>query len=99
MIDWQRIEELKEDFGPDGLEDLLPVFVEEIQTAIAELSSDCGNQDIAAKAHFIKGSAANLGLTELTKLCAEIESGIEKPDAPALSDLFSKSLAALRAGL
>ena len=73
MIDWKRITELKEDFGEDGFEELLPVFTAEIQEALERLNSETTTSAVAEICHFIKGSAANLGLSQLTELCATNE--------------------------
>lgn len=73
MIDWSRIDELKSDFGQDGLADLLPIFQDEIQEAIAKIETQADAPSIMETAHFIKGSAANLGLSDLTTLCHDIE--------------------------
>ena len=102
MIDLTRLEELRIDFGSDGLQDLMPVFIEEIEGAILKLKTQSGADDIAMTAHFIKGSAANLGLSDLARLCGELETSAEDGTSVGdlkqrISDIFDQSILALNA--
>ncbi|MEM0978049.1 MAG: Hpt domain-containing protein [Pseudomonadota bacterium] len=67
MIDWNRIAELKSDLGDDGLADLLPIFLDEIDDALTKLATQTEASEGAAICHFIKGSAANLGFASLAE--------------------------------
>lgn len=101
MIDWSRVNELKEDFGEEGFAELLPVFVAEIEEALSQLSEANSAEEVASTCHFIKGSAANLGLQQLAELCATAETDAKSGQvagnlAAQLSEAFQASQTALR---
>ncbi|MEO0342722.1 MAG: Hpt domain-containing protein [Pseudomonadota bacterium] len=73
MIDWARVSELKADIGEDIFEELLPIFLEEISEALETLKGQETTAEIAATAHFIKGSASNLGFSVLTEVSGKGE--------------------------
>ena len=73
MIDWRRVEELREEIGVDGFSEVADMFLDEAEQAVQALQSGLAEGDIAAQLHFLKGSALNLGLSELAAICQEGE--------------------------
>ena len=73
MIDWRRVEELREEIGADGFSEVADMFLDEAEQAVQALQSGLTEGDIAAQLHFLKGSALNLGLSELAAICQEGE--------------------------
>lgn len=69
MIDWAQIEELSADMG-EGFDDLVAVFLDEVDTAMARLDAAAPDARIAADLHFLKGAALNLGFAEFAALCS-----------------------------
>ncbi|MDG1339988.1 MAG: Hpt domain-containing protein [Paracoccaceae bacterium] len=69
MIAWDRNVELKEDFGQDGFREIIELFLSEVDLAIKDLPLATDHQTTLERLHFIKGSALNLGFTELASLC------------------------------
>jgi HPt (histidine-containing phosphotransfer) domain-containing protein len=72
MIDWAQIKSLKGDLG-DGFDELVEVFLDEVDAAMAALDPDAAPRDQAAALHFLKGSALNLGFAAFAALCAQGE--------------------------
>lgn len=73
MIDWRRVEELREEIGADGFSEVADMFLDEAEQAVQALQSGLAAGEIAAQLHFLKGSALNLGLSELAAICQEGE--------------------------
>ena len=57
MIDWIRVNALKEDVGSEDFDDIIALFLEEV------------DDTLGADLHFVKGSAAGLGFTEFVDHC------------------------------
>ena len=75
MIDYERLQELEADFGPDALVEIIDAFLDETDDAIAALRATGSNPDARRGwLHFIKGSARTIGASGLGDLCARLES-------------------------
>lgn len=107
MIDWARLEELRDDVGADALLEVIAVFLEEVDEVMARMPSpatpeeDLDPAKTAADVHFLKGVAANLGLSLLHALChdAELRATARKPGLAALLTAIHDTYAATRARL
>ena len=100
MIDWDRIGELRAEIGDDDFAEVLDLFFEDVDDAVARLRSATGQGPLAEALHFLKGSAENIGLSEVSALCRQEEaklanSGDPSPDIEAIV----VALAAARDGL
>jgi len=86
MIDWTKVNELVEDVGPDGFEEVLGLFLQEVETALLTIALA---EDLEAALHFVKGCALNLGFADFARLCAEGEAlaARGKPDQVDLEAL------------
>jgi HPt (histidine-containing phosphotransfer) domain-containing protein len=73
MIDWKRVDELKEEIGPDGFAEVADMFLEEAEGAVRALLRGIDAEEVEGQLHFLKGSALNLGLTELAAICGDGE--------------------------
>ena len=73
MIDWDRVRELREEIGSDAFEEVLDLFLEEVESALAALRTAHDAESLEAQLHFLKGSALNLGFSALAGLCEENE--------------------------
>ena len=69
MIDWSRVNELKGEIGEDGFAEVVELFLDEVETAIARLSPDSPARKLETDMHFLKGSAWNLGFVEFGAVC------------------------------
>jgi HPt (histidine-containing phosphotransfer) domain-containing protein len=79
MIDWTRIDELRSEIGEEGLAEVVEIFLEEVEEALARLAALPGGADRAACLHFLKGSGLNLGFVEFGATCRRAE--IDPADA------------------
>jgi HPt (histidine-containing phosphotransfer) domain-containing protein len=69
MIDWNRVAELKEEVGVEDFDEVIELFLEEVDEVIERLTSHPDLTKLEEDLHFIKGSALNLGFDMLGKLC------------------------------
>lgn len=94
MIDWDRVTELQEEIGEEDFVEVGQMFVAEIEEKLQEMAA-AGSHD-AADFHYLRGSAANLGLVEFAGLCGEAEQtarGGGIGDFAAVRASFTASLA------
>lgn len=72
MIDWPRVRELKDEVGSDSFDEVVELFLEEVEEVITRLHTDDRTQ-LEQDLHFLKGSALNLGFEAFSTLCLEGE--------------------------
>ncbi len=104
MIDWNRVRNLRDEIGADAFEEVVDLFLEEVETEIEKLRTPDEALDIEAQLHFLKGSALNLGFADFSDLChrGEGAAGLGKAadvDLGKVLDCFDRSKAAFLAGL
>lgn len=75
MIDWGRISELRGEIGEDDFDEVVEIFLEEVEEVLQRLGSSQGN-NLVADLHYLKGCALNLGFKSLSQLCSEGEDAI-----------------------
>lgn len=68
MINWDKVRELRDDIGAEDFNEIIEVFLEEVETELAELSNK-PTSELGASMHFLKGSALNLGFEEFSEKC------------------------------
>ena len=99
MINWDRIRELREEVGDDDLGEVVSLFCEEVEEVLDVL--DIAPRDVlAAKLHFLKGSALNIGLEGVSRLCLAEESRLSAdpgaaPDIAAIRAAYAAAKADL----
>lgn len=76
MINWERVEELKEEVGREDFADVVEAFLAEMDEFTDRLRADPGRGLSAEELHFLKGSALNLGFAALGSLCLESEAAL-----------------------
>ena len=69
MIDWARVEDLKSEIGEDDFREVVQMFLEEADEVAAYLDGPPDWDAVESRLHFLKGSALNLGLSDLAALC------------------------------
>ena len=103
MIDWNRVAELRDEIGADGLAEVVDMFLAEADGVIARLSPDLGAQVLENDYHFLKGAALNLGFVVMAHLCQARETAAKAgqitSDLTELNSIYHNSRAALIAGL
>ncbi|NCO20685.1 MAG: Hpt domain-containing protein [Rhodobacterales bacterium] len=83
MIDWARITQLRDDIGEDDFDEIVTLFLAEVDEMITRLSNGFDANTLAADLHFLKGSALNLGFRTLASLCQKGESASRAPNTDA----------------
>lgn len=84
MIDWHRVEELKEEVGADDFPEVVALFLAEVEDEIAALDDTGDAAALEARLHFLKGSALNLGFAAFSEICHEGETAAANGDARAV---------------
>ncbi|WP_415182500.1 Hpt domain-containing protein [Phaeovulum sp.] len=71
MIDWERVAELRSEIGDDGFAEVLDLFLDEVEDAVACLGQP--TRKLSDDLHFLKGSAWNFGFRQFGEMCQEGE--------------------------
>ncbi|MGB7319489.1 MAG: Hpt domain-containing protein [Planktotalea sp.] len=69
MIDWARISELRDEIGAEDFEEVVALFLSEVEERLETLCDEKSLQDLEEELHFLKGSALNLGFEQLASIC------------------------------
>ena len=69
MIDWDRVAELRQEVGAEDFDEVVTLFLEEVQEVADRLTRTPDLARLEADLHFVKGSAYNLGFERLGALC------------------------------
>ena len=96
MIDWIRVEELRDEIGPEDFAEVAELFLMEVEDTLSRLGdAEKDSQTLQELMHFLKGSALNLGFSDLAETCSKAESagaeGSIDTDIAYLKSLYSKS--------
>jgi len=70
MINWNRVDELREEVGNDDFQEVADLFLEEVDEVIQRLIDAPDPATYEEDLHFLKGSALNLGFSDFSDLCA-----------------------------
>ncbi|MBW4706735.1 Hpt domain-containing protein [Roseobacter sp. YSTF-M11] len=76
MIDWERVATLREEVGAEDFDEVVELFLEEVDAAISELTAQQPCNDLEARLHFLKGSALSLGFQQFSGLCQVGETAV-----------------------
>lgn len=71
MIDWDRVRALRDEIGADDFNEVVNLFLDESDAAIAALAAQGSAGPDAL--HFLKGAALNLGFSALADICGSAE--------------------------
>ncbi|SDI79120.1 Hpt domain-containing protein [Salipiger marinus] len=97
MIDWHRVTELRREIGPDDFEEVVQLFMTEVEATLAQLPLlQAQPESLAAALHFLKGSALNLGFRALSELCSTGEQAAAAAmavDVPEILAAYARSKA------
>ncbi len=83
MIDWSKAMELREEIGADDFEEVVEIFLEEVEGVLDKLRTGDKSQ-LEQDLHFLKGSALNLGFRQFSTLCQEGESASSRGDSASV---------------
>lgn len=104
MIDWKRVQTLKEEIGAEDFEEVVPLFIAEVTEVTDRLREGAEMACLAEDLHFLKGSALNLGFAEFSALChaGEVRAAAGEPEAVdvgAVVACFDQSLTVFEQGI
>jgi HPt (histidine-containing phosphotransfer) domain-containing protein len=69
VIDWDRVQELKDEIGDDDFAEVAEMFIAEVEEVIDRLKTSPDPARYEEDLHFLKSSALNLGFSRLSALC------------------------------
>jgi len=69
MIAWSRVNELREEIGKEDFDEVVTLFLREVEEVIGRLRDAPEIERMEADLHFVRGSALNLGFRSLAELC------------------------------
>lgn len=104
MIDWSRVDELCEEVGPEDFDEVVELFLEEVEEVIARMRSAPDLTQLEQDLHFLKGSALSLGFAAFSDLCQDgerlsAEGQAEAVDVAAIVAEYERSKTAFLAEL
>lgn len=89
MIDWSRVEELKDEVGQEDFLEVAEMFLEEVDEVVERLQTNPDPSSLKDDMHFLKGSALNLGFSAMGVFCQKSE------QAATIGDIDSIDIAEL----
>lgn len=93
MLDMERIDELRNDFGVEDFEEIVALFLKEVEQCLTQIASpDC--KDLMGDLHFLKGSASNLGFVLVKTACENAENNPSAENLFAVATQFDLSVEA-----
>lgn len=73
MIDWNHVNELRDDVGADDFGEVVALFLEEVDEIVTRLSTTPDLRLLEADFHAVKGCAQGLGFSAFAQLCQVAE--------------------------
>lgn len=103
MIDWARVSELRFEIGAEDFAEVVSLFLDEADEVVANLPEATSAKALESALHFLKGSALNLGFSDLAAICQDGESraavGGSSINVASVAMIYEASKAAFEAGL
>ena len=76
MIDWARVSELCDEVGAEDFDEVVELFLEEVDEAIAALRDLTDLSELEPQCYFLKSSALNIGFRDFANLCQAGEAAV-----------------------
>lgn len=98
MIDWIRVNELRSEVGVEDFNEVVLLFLEEVDEVIEKLKSAPKPAQFEEQLHFLKGSALNLGFSRFSALCQigetqAAQGRLDEIQLPEILSIFDQSRA------
>lgn len=81
MIDWERLAEVREEVGEDDFDEIIELFLEEVEETLAQLHQTQNLTTTRALLHSLRGSALNMGFENFAQVCGRGEKPAEQQAA------------------
>ena len=90
VIDWDRVNELRDEVGAEDFQEVVEMFLEEVEEAMARMIAVADQTTLEDDMHFLKGSALSLGFKAFSALCQVGEKAAQngQPETICLEDVF-----------
>ena len=103
MIEWSRVETLREEVGDEAFDEVVELFLEEVEQVMTRLRTAPDPSRFEHDLHFLKGSAMNLGFRTFSALCEDGEKlaslgNAQSVDIAAILHIYARSRAEFLAG-
>lgn len=91
MIQWSRVRQLRDEVGADEFDEVVEIFLDEVQEVIAKMRNDTARTEMEQNLHFLKGSALSFGFDTFSKLCQDGErrAAAGESEAVDLDEIFT----------
>ncbi|PPB82641.1 HPt (histidine-containing phosphotransfer) domain-containing protein [Albidovulum inexpectatum] len=104
MIDWDHIDQLRQELGRNEFLHVVTLFLDEVQEAFDRLKRATDAGQLRSDLHFLKGAALNLGFRDLAAKCRTDEAMLaagrsDAVDLASIIDCFTRSRSAFLSGL
>jgi HPt (histidine-containing phosphotransfer) domain-containing protein len=73
MLDWDRINQLRDEVGEKDFDEIIALFLEEVEEVTQRLEADPDLSGLEQDMHFLKSSALTLGFQDFANLCQAAE--------------------------
>ncbi len=84
MINWERVNELREEVGIEDFDEVFEMFLAEVEEAMVKLIAAPDISKMEEDLHFLKGSALSLGFAHFSGLCQIGETAAANGDAESI---------------
>ena len=96
MINWSRVRALREEVGTEDFDEIVDLFLEEVQEVIERLASAPDMTLLEDDMHFLKGCALSLGFDVFSDLCqsgekVSMQGSAADVDLPAILQCYADS--------
>ncbi|PHQ99360.1 MAG: histidine kinase [Marinosulfonomonas sp.] len=90
MINWDRVNELRDEVGIEDFQEVIVMFLEEVENTMVRMIAIPNLATLEEDMHFLKGSALNLGFAHFADLCqvGEKAAGSGQAETIFLDDIF-----------
>lgn len=104
MIDWARVNTLRDEIGPEDFNEVVALFLDEVDEVMERLVNTPDQARLMEDLHFLKGSALNLGFVDLGVTCQRGERMAAEGqavlfDVGTVIALYAASRSAFEAGI
>lgn len=90
MVDWNRVESLRDEIGEEDFLAILSVFLEKTDSVMATINTKMPAAEMVRTLHFLKGSAVNIGLASFAKACQQAEREVVRSGAASSLEALRK---------
>jgi HPt (histidine-containing phosphotransfer) domain-containing protein len=81
MIDWERVATLRNEIGASDFDEVAYLFLDEAEEVIERLRSGSLKAPLVDEIHALKGSALNLGFSELASMLQDKERRVARGES------------------